>query len=215
MKPKLATDVLQKASGGNFISSLNRFSRLGSRDSSPMRSGSFSRERSDSFKRKATDEGRISYASIAGKTIGGASQAHSDGSWREEVECNIVKVNSLCDKVKEDISNATADASILGILLELVEAVKLNNKVNSDLLRIKNVPEMAVPVSSNASMVSLGAIPKKPRVNSKVSSQAQGPSSASINSQKLREESMEEEEEEVDPQVSRFRRRLRRRRALR
>ena len=118
------------------------------------------RQRSVSTKRKVSQEN--SYAAAAAKNL--EASMHSEDSSLTGI--NLAKVSSLCDKLTLGIGDAIGDPSILAILSDIVEAIKLTNTLQQENFNSRgnthsHTRDIQQPSMSN--MVSLGAVPKRPR----------------------------------------------------
>jgi hypothetical protein len=121
MKPKLLNDVLRQNSPRKFIG--NRYAVLC--DVSPadsLRSNASFRPRSQSVKRKNDSDfcAQPSYASI---TTGINHTQHQIQLPVEDINVNIAKVKSICDKVTKEIGSSSLDPAAVTILSMLNEAI--------------------------------------------------------------------------------------------
>jgi hypothetical protein len=176
---------------GNVITLANKFSALAPRDVSPAPAPDTpgGRSRSNSIKRK-NPEGQ-SFAEIAALGTGaGIRYEQNTESSREKDEINleIGKVQSICEKVAVDIGNADLDPTITMIFGGLCEAMqgicKVQQRLNASTTgTVSGSGTGAVTCGTGMQtgreapiMVDLGTLPKKPRHGSALSQpQAQAP----------------------------------------
>jgi hypothetical protein len=82
----------------------------------------------------------------------------------EHLNLEITKVNSLCDKVKEDIVEVNIPPGMLSIVTDLSDAISMVAKVQAAIVKKCNEKKVSKPpVAPQNSMVSLGAISKRVR----------------------------------------------------
>ena len=158
MKPLSASDALRQKSPRAMIgSNSNRFSFL--RDSSPgPSSNSFQhqRNRSVSGKRKMSND--MSYASATSQNL-----PREFLPLDSQVSDNLVRVNSLCDKIAGDIGGLSCDTSIILILGQINESIRLTNEIQRDFL-------LAVQSNqANTNRITTGTLSKKYRTESNAS----------------------------------------------
>ena len=143
---------------GNSFFSNNRYNYLKETDAPSSPTGNRDRSRSQSVKRK-NPEGN-SYASIASNGLSRPQPAFfPSDNLLEAAEVGVAKVKSICDKVISDLSATTVDPVIITALSDICEAIRLNTQIQDDILKYRS----SASLQHTSNMVTLGAIPKKPR----------------------------------------------------
>ena len=143
---------------GNSFFSNNRYNYLKETDAPSSPTGNRDRSRSQSVKRK-NPEGN-SYASIASNGLSCPQPAFfPSDNLLEAAEVGVAKVKSICDKVISDLSATTVDPVIITALSDICEAIRLNTQIQDDILKYRS----SASLQHTSNMVTLGAIPKKPR----------------------------------------------------
>ena len=140
---------------GNSVMLSNRFSQL--RSDSPA---ALSRQRSPSTKRKVSQEG--SYATVTAKNL----ETSSDITRISTTGIDLAKVSSLCDKLTNGLGEATFDPTLQVILTDLTEAIRITNKIQNDIFITRGNLQTSfggTQLQAQNNMVSLGAVPKRPR----------------------------------------------------
>jgi hypothetical protein len=170
-KPVLATAALRQLSPRKTIGTPyyngsranNMYHAI--RDPSPVQSDSGFRNRTNSVKRKNSDGQGPSYASVVTPAVQvNDSDPVFDDETMEHLNLEITKVNSLCDKVKEDIVEVNIPPGMLSIVTDLSVAISMVAKVQAAIVKKCNEKKVSKPqVATQSSMVSLGAISKRVR----------------------------------------------------
>jgi hypothetical protein len=174
-RPILASAALKeksprKMSGSGFLSA-NRYAPLASRDTSPatsVASDSDFRARSQSIKRKNTEDYPTSYANVTSGNLDGPTGTVNPAPKMnvEKLTVDITKTKSLCDAVKTDLARVDMQPEVACMLNNLCEAISLLSDVQSEIVAANNNQYPAQGNSGsagNTNFVSLGAISKKPR----------------------------------------------------
>jgi hypothetical protein len=178
-QPFSASSVLRAQSPRKMYAT-NRFLAL--RDDSPGPPGS-PRPRANSLKRKEPEG--PSFASIV---TGQSAQGPPTNVYNVNLEvCSdltleVAKVSSLVDKAATEVNDTVKDPVILLVFSTIVEAMRgivtIQDKFVTKAFSVSsNVPATPVPAPSvdvtgaATNMVNLGAIPKKPRNDTQISSQ--------------------------------------------
>ena len=170
LKPIQPSALLRQLSPRSFSKSSssffagNRFSHL--RDDSPGRpaNGRQVRDRSASLKRKLVAE--FSYADAVGKSALPPEGPVLGTDDINAVSANVAKVSSLCDKLTSGIGEATFDPTLQVILTDLTEAIRITNKIQNDIFITRGNLQTSfggTQLQAQNNMVSLGAVPKRPR----------------------------------------------------
>jgi hypothetical protein len=172
-RPYLATAVLRQLSPRKTIGSsfytVNRFDNL-SRDPSPnpsVCSENDFRGRSASIKRKFDDLPVITYAGAASASVhtGSTPVPTADAAFVEKVTLDVVKVQSICEKVSSDLGKVDMQPEVASIFNDLCSAVGIIAAMQGEIVSkgfVKNTQAPRQPPSAN-NMVSLGNISKKQR----------------------------------------------------
>jgi hypothetical protein len=174
-RPILASAALKdlsprKMSGSGFLSA-NKYAPLASRDTSPatsVASDSDFRGRSQSMKRKNTEDYINSYAHVTAGNLEVPIEPVSPAPKIDvdKLTVNITKTKSLCDAVKADLARVEMQPEVACMLNNLCEAMYLISDVQSDIVAAgvqQGTGSSNTGNTHNSNMVSLGAIPKKPR----------------------------------------------------
>jgi hypothetical protein len=132
------------------------------------------RQRSGSVKRKSEDQN--SYAFVATRNlVQPTPQVSADkAKTNEELEVEISKVSSICDKLDNTLAGLEIDRNILMVLYDMKDAIRGIVKSQEIILkeRKQQSPEVTIvsevcstpaQTATNSQMVSLGNIAKKPR----------------------------------------------------
>jgi hypothetical protein len=132
---------------------------------SPVQSESGFRNRTNLVKRKNSDCQGPSYASVVTLAV---QVIDNDPVFDEEtvehLNVEITKVNSLCDKVKDDIVEVNIPPGLLSIVTDLSNAISMVAKVQAAIVKKVNEKRVSkTPVVAQNTMVSLGAISKRVR----------------------------------------------------
>ena len=165
MKPISASDILRQNSPRKTIRSsffnTNRFGHL--RDSSPadsISSVSTHRGRSVSNKRKSNDELPVSYSSVLSSKPFSLGNEINPGIDLDNLNTNISKVKSLCDKIAEDVSVSVWDNGLISVFSDICEALRFISKNQEDIaISLSRQPTALV----QPQMHILGATSKKSR----------------------------------------------------
>ena len=210
-KPILASEALRATSPrqiiqqGGSIPTSNRFFAL--RDHSPAPDSPAFRTRSASFKRKNPEDSsqQFSYSDAArvGQTECSLQVSTADDS---EIDLSIAKVNSICDKVTTDISESITDPSILELLSQLVEAIRLNTAA-IEKVRATRHPTFSQARPQAAQFTTLGAVSKKMRQGNNVPKSTSADAALSSARDSLITDEFESEagQSGTDPEVKIFR----------
>jgi hypothetical protein len=174
MRPISASSALKQLSQGKMgqpsFNSVNRFNFL-RQDESPARNlgpnSYMERSRSNSIKRKS-QEGPT-YATVTGSNPeqvheGQNHEGEKTRMWVSEVSVDIVKVESLCDKLVTDASQAGVEPStvpIFGLLAETLKGICGVQKKIVEKISGESSEPQKYPQTENCNFVDLGAIPKK------------------------------------------------------
>jgi hypothetical protein len=157
-KPMYLSDVLRQDTPRKNLNS-NRYAAL-ARDASPATNQG--RPRANSVKRKNQDE--HSFAEIvAAKKI--CPEPTNDGLVTE-LETEIAKVNSVCDKVAEDIGKSEVDPVMVTIFNGILEAVRGIGKVQTKI--VENMDK-----KQNGEFIVVGASQKRPAAVTAASQEVQ------------------------------------------
>jgi hypothetical protein len=174
-RPFLAKTVLRQLSprktvGSSFFT-VNRFDNL-SREASPnpsICSESEFRGRSASIKRKNPEPQGASYAGVAAGSVISipVPTPAPDETFVEKVTLDVVKVQSICEKVSSDLGKIEMQPEVACILNDLCSAVSIIAAMQGEIVakgynKNTQVPTAKANLASNG-MVSLGNISKKQR----------------------------------------------------
>jgi hypothetical protein len=148
-KPMFVTDILrQQTPRKSYVS--NRFAAL-ARDPSPAPDGF--RPRANSVKRKLPEGPSFADVAAAKKIC---SVTINDGVVTE-LETEIATVNSVCDKVAEDITAANADPAAILIFNGILEALRGISKIQAKIVGNMNKSVETVVSTENDFTVVGGA----------------------------------------------------------
>jgi hypothetical protein len=158
---------------GTVITLANKFSTLAPRDVSPAPDTQEGRIRSNSIKRKSPEDSSFAEVASRGTTDGYYSEKNRQVN---ELTLDIGKVKSIVEKVAVDIGNSDLDPGLIAIFGGICEAMQGICGVQQKIVLAGTNDSTVggpVPVTERGPgtqtgrdapvMVSLGAIPKKPR----------------------------------------------------
>jgi hypothetical protein len=163
-KPLLVSSVLRQVSPrktiGTSFCHVNMFDHL--RDASP---GPVPRTRVNSVKRKAADG-----PTYADKVASNVTVASEQLCKKEKLQIEISKVNSICDKVADEIRGDGIDPKMVIIFSFLCDAIRSISKVQGEIVggdQSENTVSTGDYPREVPNMVSLGAIPKRSRMDNR------------------------------------------------